>query len=179
MGYLDFTKVGLPDYTGAIYEAKITKAYKKADISLFKLEFTSEITEKFGLPYFYLEIQNNYVELKWFNKKACRIPQACWLKFCNFSENWQLHKLGNWCNPEDVIGSPLICAVDQGVRNERVLIHPIDSALVAPFGRRLLQYNQTDIKQDLYFNLYNNIWNTNFPIWYSDDAIFRFNIEKR
>ena len=23
-------------------------------------------------------------------------------------------------------------------------------------------------------NLYNNIWNTNFPMWYSDDALFRF-----
>ena len=29
-----------------------------------------------------------------------------------------------------------------------------------------------------YFNLYNNIWNTNFPMWYSDDAMFRFLITK-
>ena len=46
----------------------------------------------------------------------------------------------------------------------------------APFGRRLLQYNCGDARQDMYFNLYNNIWNTNFPLWYSDDAVFRFTI---
>lgn len=174
----DFTKVGLPDFKGNIYEAKITRTYKKSDIVLFKLEFTPEIAEKYGLPYFYLKLQNNYVELKWFNKKACRVPQACWLKFRNLTENWQLHKLGHWLNPENVIGSPLICAVDEGVRNEQFMIHPVDSALVAPFGRRLLQYNQTDVKQDLYFNLYNNIWNTNFPMWYDDDAVFRFSVDK-
>jgi hypothetical protein len=32
---------------------------------------------------------------------------------------------------------------------------------------------------DMYFNLYNNIWNTNFPMWFSDDAKFRFVIRKR
>ena len=25
-----------------------------------------------------------------------------------------------------------------------------------------------------HFNLFNNIWNTNFPMWYEDDARFRF-----
>ena len=174
----DFTKVGLPNYTGDIYTAKITHSYKKADVSLLKLEFDPEISQKYGLPYFYLKLQQDYIELKWFNKKACRVPQACWLKFQNLTENWQLHKLGHWYKPEDVIGSPLICAVDEGVRNEQFMIRPIDSALVAPFGRRLLQYNCTDVKQDLYFNLYNNIWNTNFPMWYEDDAVFRFTIEK-
>lgn len=174
----DFTKVGLPDDKGGIYEANITHAYKKADVSLFKLEFAPEIAQKYGLPHFYLKLQQNNVELKWFNKKACRVPQACWLKFRNLTENWQLHKLGHWYKPEDVIGSPLICAVDEGVRNDQIMIHSIDAALVAPFGRRLLQYNVTNLKQDLYFNLYNNIWNTNFPMWYDDDAVFRFTIKK-
>lgn len=174
----DFTKVGLPEYQGAIYTANATRAYKKCEKVLLKLEFSPDISQKYGLPYFYLELSPNFIELKWFNKKACRLPQACWLKFNKLKENWQLHKLGHWHNPEDVIGSPLICAVDKGVRNRQFMICPIDSALVAPFGRRLLQYNCADIEQDLYFNLYNNIWNTNFPMWYDDDAVFRFAVEK-
>ena len=48
--------------------------------------------------------------------------------------------------------------------------------MVAPYGRRLLQYGLAPRKQDLYFNLYNNIWNTNFPMWYEDDAAFRFTL---
>jgi hypothetical protein len=26
----------------------------------------------------------------------------------------------------------------------------------------------------MHFNLYNNVWGTNFPMWYEDDARFRF-----
>ena len=85
--------------------------------------------------------------------------------------------MGAWINPENIIGSPLISATDNGVRNGEVTIEPLDSALVAPFGRRLLHYGEANGEQDMYFNLYNNIWNTNFPMWYSDDAIFRFNIK--
>ena len=87
--------------------------------------------------------------------------------------------MGQWLSPEDVIGSPLISAVDEGVRNQDLRIRPLDSPLVAPFGRRLLQYNVKDAQEDLWFCLYDNIWNTNFPMWYSDDGLFRFEVEKR
>ena len=86
--------------------------------------------------------------------------------------------MGQWIAAKDVVGSPLISAVNQGVSNGEVKIIPIDSALVAPFGRRLLEYGVVQPSQDLYFNLYNNIWNTNFPMWYSDDSRFRFQILK-
>ena len=32
------------------------------------------------------------------------------------------------------------------------------------------------INDGVYFNLLNNIWVTNFVMWYDDDARFRFNI---
>lgn len=172
----DFTKVGLPDYKGGIYTATITKAYKNDSTLLFRLEFPKDISKKYGLPYFYLQIDQNKYTLKWFDKKMCRLPQACWLKFKGLKENFEINKLGQWIKPESVIGSPLICAVDKGVRNNEFTIYPLDSALVAPFGRRLLQYNCKNLEHDLYFNLYNNIWNTNFPQWYGDDALFRFEV---
>ena len=157
----------------------MTHTYQKKDTLLYKLEFAPDIAQTYGLPYFYLEVRPDFVQLNWYGKQACRLPQACWLKFQGLTESWQLQKLGQWISPEDVVGSPLICAVDEGVRNENVTIHPLDSALVAPYGRRLLQYNCGDLAQDLYFNLYNNIWNTNFPMWYEDDAVFRFSIQKK
>ena len=92
-----------------------------------------------------------------------------------------MHKLGTWIRPNDVIGSPLIAAIDDGVRNAMTHIRTLDAALVAPYGRRLLQYqtDTSDLTEDMYFNLYNNIWNTNFPMWYEDDAVFRFTLLPR
>ncbi len=84
--------------------------------------------------------------------------------------------MGHWISPDEIIGSPFISGIDEGVKNPSLVVKSLDCALVAPFGRRLLQYNFKQCDQDMYFNLYNNIWNTNFPMWYTDDAVFRFEI---
>lgn len=175
----DFTKVGLPDYEGAIYIAKAVSQYKKDDKLIYEYRFDNNVETKYGLPYFWVEICDGKVEIKWFNKKVCRLPQAFWLKFKGLDEEWQINKMGEWINPNDIIGSPLISAVDKGIRNSTYELEMLDSCLVAPFGRNLLKYNLSDKKQDMYINLYNNIWNTNFPMWYSDDSLFRFNLTKR
>ena len=65
------------------------------------------------------------------------------------------------------------------MRCEKGEITSYDAPLVAPFGKRLLQYNVKDLKSDMHFVLYDNIWNTNFPMWYSDDAMFMFDVKKR
>jgi len=173
----DNTKVGLPDYQGGVYTAKVTKSYKNGDEKLLKLEFDKNVVEEYGLPYFYAKLSNGNIEIKWFDKKASRQPQACWLKLKGLGENWELSKMGEWIKPETIIGSPLISASEK-VRNADCEVELIDSCLVAPFGKKLLHYNEKNLSQDLHFNLYNNIWNTNFPMWYDDDAIFRFKIQK-
>ena len=175
----DFTKVGLPDYEGFTAAAKVVSAYERNGEKLWRLSFDETLAEQFGLPELFLSTSGNTVTLKWFGKKAARYPQACWFKFRGLAESWEISKMGQWLSPEDVIGSPLISAVDEGVRNQDLRIRPLDSPLVAPFGRRLLQYNVKDAQEDLWFCLYDNIWNTNFPMWYSDDGLFRFEVEKR
>lgn len=88
-----------------------------------------------------------------------------------------MSKLGQWIDPDYVIGSPLIMATDREVRNGESHIDSLDACLVAPYGRWLLNCRQEG--KDLYFNLCNNIWNTNFSIWYTDDMRFRFVLKKR
>ena len=175
----DFTKIGLEDYEGGIYEAKVTAAYKKDDEEIYILEFDKSVTEQYGLPYFTVRVKENHYDVRWFGKKASRLPQAFWIKFDGIDGNWELNKLDEWIKADDVIGSPLICAVNRGVRCEKGEITSYDAPLVAPFGKRLLQYNIKDLKSDMHFVLYDNIWNTNFPMWYSDDAMFRFDVKKR
>ena len=175
----DFTKVGLPEYDGGIFSARLLEQYKQNDKQICLYRFDEDVEKTYGLPYFWLETDKDSVVLKWFGKKASRLPQAFWLKFKGLEENWEINKMGQWIKPQNIVGSPLICAVWEGVRNASSIIKPLDSCLVAPFGRNLLKYTIDVPNQDMYFNLYNNIWNTNFPMWYSDDAIFRFEIEKR
>ena len=174
----DYLKLGLPTYKGGIYTAKTIEAYKKENSTLYKLEFDKIVTEKYGLPYAWVETDGENFELKWFGKEASRLPQAFWLKFKGYDENWKVSKLGQWIDPERTIGSPLIMGTDRGVNNGKVQIECLDSTLVAPFGRRLLDFDENPQGQDMYFNLYNNIWNTNFPMWYSDDTRFRFKIKR-
>lgn len=175
----DFTKPGLPEYQGGIFPAAVRKAYACGDKKIYELDFDDEVKKAHGLPCFYAEISDGSIEIKWFGKKASRLPQAFWLKLKNCKEDWQLNKLGQWISADTIAGSPLISAVDRGIRNEEIEIQTLDTALVAPYGRKLLRYKKDSQCQDLYFNLYNNIWNTNFPIWYSDDARFRFRITNR
>ena len=173
----DFTKPGLSDYKGGIFTAKPVKAYAKGDERLYILEFDKDVAYEQGLPYFYLTVKDGFYDLRWFGKKGSRLPQAIWTKLTGMTENWEISKMGTWIKADDIVGSPLISATDNGIRNGEVEIYPLDCTLVAPYGRRLLQYNVKDVKQDMYFNLYNNIWNTNFPMWYSDDGMARFEIK--
>lgn len=175
----DYLKISLPVYEGGIYEPRCTECYKKEGSMLYKLEFEKDLAEEYGLPYFWTEETEGELNISMFGKSASRLPQAFWLKFKKLGENWEISKLGQWIKPEDVVGSPLICATDRGVRNADTEVYPVDSTLLAPFGRNLLRYGIETKEQDMYFNLYNNVWNTNFPMWYSDDTLFRFKINKR
>lgn len=173
----DYTKFGLHNYKGGTFTAEPTAYFEDGEAKYAKLTFPKEATEKFGLPYLWAEIKDSEVKVTWYGKKASRLPQAAWIKFTGLKEDWKVSKLGEWIDPENVVGSPLIMATDKGVTNGEVTIEPLDSALVAPFGRRLLDFELNPKGQDMYFNLYNNIWNTNFPMWYSDDTYFRFKIK--
>ncbi len=170
----DFTKVGLPEDAGGMFAAELVGSYEKDGVKLYKMTFPKEAAEQYGLPYFWAEVRDGGLTLKWFDKKPNRFPQACWCKLTGLDESWEIHKLGQWISPENVIGSPFITAIDHGVRNKDVEIRSLDAALAAPYGRRLLRYGEDRGPQDLWFNLYNNIWNTNFPMWYQDDGLFRF-----
>jgi hypothetical protein len=57
-------------------------------------------------------------------------------------------------------------------------IQSLDAPLVAPGDPSLLDFNneQPRLEKGMHFNLYNNIWGTNFPMWYEEPARFRFDV---
>lgn len=173
----DYSKPGLPDYQGGTLEAAVDRCCQNNGAVYWELSFDPENERRFGLPKFCVCREKNRFTVYWKGKKDSRYPQACYLKFTGMKEEWMLDKMGQWVDPREVIGSPLVCAVASGVKNDAVRIYSDDAPVVLPFGRRLWHYGEENGKQDLYFNLYNNIWNTNFAIWYHEDAVFRFSLE--
>lgn len=127
------------------------------------------------------------IELQWFKKSACRMPEAIWLSFIPLlppGAEWRMEKLGKYISPFEVVenGNRHLHAVGEAVE----LIHPrgflrirsADSPLVAPGRPSILDFNNLLAKPEdgMHFCLLNNVWGTNFPMWFEEDCRFRFKL---
>lgn len=124
-------------------------------------------------------------EVQWFEKPANRQPEAFWFSFSPVApdvEAWTLEKLGQRVSPLDVVhgGGRMLHAVGSGLSYDdgkrRLSIETLDAPLVAPGEPSLLNFNsrQPPLEKGMHFNLFNNVWGTNFPQWDGQDARFRF-----
>lgn len=127
------------------------------------------------------------IVFQWFGKPACRLPEAAWLSFCpqiSNSSGWSLRKMGAWISPLDVVknGNRKLHAVEMiryQTEADKLKIESLDAPLVAPGEPSLLDFNnrRPPLKKGMHFNLHNNIWGTNFPMWYEEDSRFRFRLD--
>ena len=123
--------------------------------------------------------------LRWFEKPACRLPEAIWFALTPAGvdpREWRLVKLGSVISPFDVVrnGGHKLHAAERAFcgspEQPWLSLESHDAPLVA-FGRSaLLNFDNAPPEGELYFNLLNNIWATNFPLWYDEDASFRFTL---
>lgn len=198
----DFTKPGIEE---AAKEHKLffphlawagKKSTQQTDTVLLLLDMPAESRQEYGAPkVIWVEIQAGretaelQFRLQWFEKPACRLPEALWFSFrprVSSPHGWALEKLGQWINPQDVIrdGNRRLHAVgDCGARytagGQVISISSPDAALIAPGEPSLLDFHnrQPNLTKGIHFNLYNNLWGTNFPMWYEEDALFRFTLK--
>jgi hypothetical protein len=142
------------------------------------------VTAEITLPNDQSEVQYN---LQWFDKPANRLPEALWFSFrprARPNGKWLMDKLSECISPLEVIrnGNRKLHAVGQGIyyrdSQSALTIETLDAPLVATGERSLLNFNnrQPVLSRGMHFNLYNNQWGTNFPMWYEDDARFRFKL---
>lgn len=194
----DFSKPGM-EIAAQSYKSwypKLIRMWLREDDlgTHFILELTTprDSSEFFGCPErLFLEVdlpQNDKMILfnfQWFEKNACRLPEALWLSFnprISDPKGWRMDKLGELISPLEVIrnGNRKLHAVGRGVEYHDeeggLIIETFDAPLVAPGEMSLLNFNnrQPPMKRGMHFNLYNNIWGTNFPMWFEEDARFRF-----
>lgn len=123
--------------------------------------------------------------LQWFDKSACRLPEAIWFSLCprvKTFKNWTMDKLGQVVSPLDVVrdGNRHLHGVGRGVTHREgageLAIETCDAPLVAPGERSLLNFTnrQPPLARGMHFLLADNVWGTNFPMWYQDAARFEF-----
>lgn len=159
---------------------------------VLRLVMPEEAHEEYGAP---RELEIAYAfgpeaidaSLQWFGKDANRLPEASWFGCALNVDNpnlWTMDKLGLSVSPLRVVkgGNRNLHAIGSGVHYEGAdgfaSIETLDAALVAPGGGRLLQFDQSfaSLERGFHFNLHNNIWGTNFPMWFGEDAKFRFRL---
>jgi hypothetical protein len=200
----DFTKPGMekdgaPEHTR--WEASLTRGFWNADAGeprfLFELTLPEVASEKYGGPKelwlainFPADRPSVEFDLQWFGKPATRLPEAAWFSF-NPAANpglmdWELEKMGRLVSPLEVIpdGNRHLHGVSEGgvflfEDNTRLLqIQSLDAPLAAPGEPSLLDFNneQPRLEHGMHFNLYNNVWGTNFAMWYDEDSRYRFSL---
>jgi hypothetical protein len=165
------------------------------DIWLLNLEMPTESWQAYGAPRrLTLEIAFSRhspqvsFDLQWFEKTATRLPEASWFTFnprVVDPHSWRMDKLGEWISPMEVIrdGNRHLHGLGEGIRaagpRHTVQIRSLDAPLAAPGEPSLLNFHnrQPNLRKGWHFNLHNNVWGTNFPMWYEDDARFRFVME--
>lgn len=182
----DFTKIGMEKATTEDYSCgTAAKIYTDGEKVVIRFAFDEKAVEIMGAPaeaeaVITCEDGNILYDFAWFNKPANRVAEAIWLGFRPCSEGLEIGKLGRKVNPRKVIsrGNRNLHATDSGVYYNDLSVRMIDCPLVSPGIPHLCDYVNTvpDESEGIYFNLYNNTWGTNFPMWYDEDARFRFEI---
>ncbi|MBQ9531683.1 MAG: DUF5054 domain-containing protein [Eubacterium sp.] len=124
-------------------------------------------------------------ELRWLDKCANRLSESLMLHFYPNAENEDIsyYKLGNEINPFSVVrnGNRNLSAV-QYVDFRNFKIKNCLSPLVSIGKGKILEFDNEfeNVKKDgISFVLHDNIWGTNFPLWYEDNAYFKFIIEQK
>lgn len=119
-------------------------------------------------------------------KPANRMPEAYWVSFRpEDMVSVVAEKTGGRVDLLDVVpgGNRQMHGIDRYVdvvtRNGTLRITSPDALLVVVGERNALNYStlQPDLGDGIHFCLYNNLWGTNFSMWWGGDMRYRFRVE--
>ncbi len=119
------------------------------------------------------------------DKPANRMPEASFLSFApRGASGWRYRKMGAWLDPERTAprgGGQLqaVEAVSGQAGKVRFTLSPVDTPLVGPLDWPFMAFNPAppSLSAGIRFNLHNNKWGTNFPMWWGGTVVLRFVLE--
>ncbi len=197
----DFTKPGLTaeDAESRLWHPRPKAVYRRESEDqkeiLFHLGFEEPAVIIYGAPrevfvkYSLEEMHPRLlIDVQWFNKNASRLPEALWFSFKPeplANGEWRIEKLEEEMPFTQVVenGNRHLHAAGKHVvcrsADSAITIIPLDSPLVAPGRRCLLDFDnsQPELSEGVHFCLLDNLWGTNFPMWFEEDCRFRYIIE--
>ena len=188
----DFARPNLKTFEGKYPSGRFQ--YKAKAIETSESEITinlvcdKELCDDLGAPRliqitYTIEENQLSIDVSWFGKDANRLTEAIYFNLFPNADKVLLKKLGTLVKPEEVTlnGSRNLHAV-QSVIFDGCEIENLHSPLVS-FGKgKILEFDNKleDVRKDgISFVLYNNVWGTNFPLWYEQNARFEFKIKMK
>lgn len=184
----DFDKIGMEKAIShhQEYWPKVREIYRLDNILVITMQLPEDAVSLYGgMKKLEMVIQfaadRISFDFAWWEKEATRVAEASWIAFCPPEKVTAVHKMGAWIRPDQVVkyGNRRMHAVDDGVRFETLSLRTLDAPVVSIGERAVLKFPDTlpSLDQGVYCNLYNNVWGTNFPMWYDEDARFRFELK--
>lgn len=130
------------------------------------------------------------VRLRWADKAPTRLPEALWVGFDSPTADSRvsLSKLNSMVDAHATVlgGARRIHGVQDGIRwtpqsGPATEIVSLDTPLVSIGAPELLdvQAFPAESGASVHFNLFNNVWGTNFPLWIDGECEHRFIVRSR
>lgn len=198
-GYPDFGRPLLKYADGKYPDGssyyKMEGAYvseEEKQIKVFvNLKCSKEICEKAGAP---RDVQIVYIlnsnglkfDVLWCGKDANRLTEAVFLHLYPSAGDFKLVKLGSEIDYKSTVpmGGRNLNAVEKCILKTdfgKFNFINYHSPLLSAGRGKILEYDnkiESIEKDGISYVLYDNVWGTNFPLWYEDNALFSFEISK-
>ncbi len=155
------------------------------------LKCDRELCEKTGAPrvvqvVYTLNESGLSFDVSWFGKDASRLTEAIFIHLYPNTDEISLVKIGSEVDYKSVVsmGGKNLHAVEKcefaSGAGEFELINR-HSPLISIGKGKILEYDNKieSIEDGISYVLYDNVWGTNFPQWYEDNAKFSFEIIKK
>lgn len=188
----DFARPGLNRVEGKYPSGRFPYTIQKASATdnqiIVNLTCDDNLCDELGAPrlvqiLYTLNTDGLNMDVCWYNKDANRLTEAIYLHLYPTTKQVNLKKLGCLINPDEVAnyGSRNLHATQSVEFGDYEIIN-LHSPLVSVGKGKILEFDNKleDVEKDgLSFVLYNNVWGTNFPLWYEDNARFVFTIKRK
>ena len=169
------------------YSLKSLSAHMAQEKAIFLAELYIDkyFSENLGAPSVFeikYTVDGNGVtaELLWLNKSANRLPESTMFHIYPESKSVEFQKIEEKVDPYDIVknGNRNISAV-QNVALDNAVVYNYHSPLVGIGKGKILRFDNvySPLSDGLTYILHDNIWGTNFPLWYDDNAYFKFRID--